>query len=59
MLKKNLEQVDDKFNNEFGDYMSKYMINENQRVQAVQHLNEIDVMSDYLIRKENIDIRKI
>lgn len=35
MLKKNLEAIDDQFNEEFGDYMSKYLIHENSRVKAM------------------------
>ena len=35
------------------------MIHEGGRVKTLDNLREIDVMSDYLVNKENIDIKKI
>lgn len=34
MLKKNLEEIDNNFNHQFGDYMSRYLITEESRAKA-------------------------
>ena len=59
MLKKDLVAVDEKFSNEFGDFMSKFAYFDQQRVGASKNLKEIEVMQDYLQRKEDINIRNI
>lgn len=59
MEKKNLEFVEDKFNQEFSEFMNKYMIYEKSRTKAIDDFKEIDVMSDYLVKKENINLNNI
>ena len=44
MLKKDLVAVDEKFSNEFGDFMSKFAYNDSQRINASKNLKEIEVM---------------
>eukprot|EP00347_Sterkiella_histriomuscorum_P019038 403343204 len=59
MLKKDCEAIDTQFETDFSDYMGKYMYLEKHRVRAIDKLQEIDVMSDYLQNKENCELSKI
>jgi hypothetical protein len=39
--------------------MGKYVAYENSRTKAIDQMKEIEVMNDYLVRKENANINNI
>lgn len=62
MLKKDLVSVQEHFEHEFGEYMASFMDHETSRVNAHKNLKEIEIMQDYLQKrdeKENVSIKNI